>query len=173
MKKLTLCLIICGLIAGFYSCSTPQEKLKRQFKPLAKAYLDSNQVAFNSIEIKCVDTVTELGYANMNREFLTEMEDSYQAQYAAALENGDSSMSNYLRLYLRDVIRTREDFEDLMDNGDLKTDGVLLYLVTGNFKKDKNDLDGEDFMFFVNSDKKTLHILDPFGDNLLYKDEEP
>jgi hypothetical protein len=27
-------------------------------------------------------------------------------------------------------------------------------------------------MFLVNPDKKSLHELDPFGNNLLYKDEE-
>lgn len=173
MKKITLYLIIGTLIAGFYACSTPEEKLQKQIKPLAKEFLDSNDVAYKFLEIKCIDTVTELGYANMNCEFLTEMENSYQSQYYAALANGDSSTSHYLSLYLRDIIRTKEDFEDLMENGDLKSTGVLLYLVTGNFKKDKEDEEGEDFMFFVNQDKKSIHVLDPFADNLLYKDEEP
>ena len=56
-----------------------------------------------------------------------------------------------------------------MDNGDLKTEGVLLYMVSGTFQKEGKE---QDLMFLVNADKKTLHELDPFGDNLLYKDEE-
>ena len=42
-------------------------------------------------------------------------------------------------------------------------------MVTGTFEKDG---EGQQFMFLVNPDKKSIHNLDPFGDNLLYKDEE-
>ena len=57
----------------------------------------------------------------------------------------------------------------MIDNGDLQSEGVLLFMVTGAFKKDGKD---QDFMFLVTPDKKSLHALDPFGDNLLYKDAE-
>ena len=57
----------------------------------------------------------------------------------------------------------------LIDYGDLLTEGVTLFMVTGNFQKDGVK---QEFMFLVNPDKKSLHTLDPFGDNLLYKDAE-
>lgn len=140
-------------------------------KAVAKEYLHSNKVKFTDVKINCVDTVTEMGYANLNRELLTHMEDSYQAQYEAAIQEGEAETRDYLRLYLNETIRTREDFEDLMNGGSLKSDGVLLYMVTGIFKESKNDEKGQEFMFLVQPDKKTVHTLDPFGDNLLYKDE--
>ena len=139
-------------------------------KPLAKEYLKNEKVTnYKHLTITCVDTMTELGYAKMNTELLTGMQQSYEQQYEDALAKGDTRVSNALEHYLQEIIRTNADFEDLMDNGQLKADGVLLYMVTCKYLKDNKP---EEFMFLVNADKKTLHILDPFGDNLLYKDEE-
>ena len=95
------------------------------------------------------------------------MQDSYERQLNEALANDDSRISNALERYLNEIIKISNDFKDLMENGQLKTNGVLLYMVTGKYLKDNN---AEEFMFIVNADKKTLHTIDPFGDNLLYKD---
>jgi hypothetical protein len=95
------------------------------------------------------------------------MENYYREMYFDASD--DTNRREVIGLYLNEIIRTEADFEDLIDNGDLKTTGVVLYMVTGNYQKDGQN---QQFMFLVNPDKKTLHNLDPFGDNLLYKDEE-
>jgi len=58
--------------------------------------------------------------------------------------------------------------DELIENGDLLTQGVLLFMVTGNYSKGGEN---QEFMFLVNPDKKSLHYLDPFGNNLLYKEE--
>ena len=91
----------------------------------------------------------------------------YKQMYYEALD--DSVRKEVIGLYLNEIIRTKADFDDLIDNGDLETKGVVLYMVTGNFQKDGET---QQIMFLVNPDKKTLHDLDPFGDNLLYKDNE-
>jgi len=152
----------------FASCHrTPEERLQRAMMPLAKAYLDTCKVTYDSVRVDCVDTITELSYANLNIELLSNMEANYEMQYEEALTE-DTVKAQYLRLYLGDIRRTIEDFQDLMESGDLKDKEVLLYMVTGTISKDDKK---ENFMFFVQPDKKTLHTLDPFGDNLLYKDE--
>lgn len=137
-------------------------------KPLAKEYLKNENVKdYKNLTIVCVDTLTEFGYAKLNTELLAGMQDSYERQLNEALANDDSRISNALERYLNEIIKISNDFKDLMENGQLKTNGVLLYMVTGKYLKDNN---AEEFMFIVNADKKTLHTIDPFGDNLLYKD---
>lgn len=173
MNKTTLITIFVSMVFSFSACHTNSEvRLKKQMKKVAESYLDSNAVSYQIVDIESVDTVTEMGYANLNRELISQMEESYMAQYEAAIQEGNTSREEILRLYLKDITNTREDFEDLMSAGSLKSDGVLLYMVTGRFKANKKDETGEEFMFLVNPDKKTIHNLDPFGNNLLYKDEQ-
>lgn len=145
-----------------------QNKLNRQMKKVAKTYLEQEQVKdYKNLTITSVDTLTEFGYAKLTSELLENMGEVYGQMYWDAA--GDSSRREVIGLYLNEIQRTKADFEDLIDNGDLQTTGVVLFMVTGAFEKDG---EGQQFMFLVNPDKKSIHNLDPFGDNLLYKDEE-
>ena len=145
-----------------------QNRLNRQMKKVAKVYLKQDEVKdYKKLTISSVDTLTEYGYAKLNSELLDDMASYYKQMYYEALD--DSARKEVIGLYLNEIIRTKADFDDLIDNGDLETKGVVLYMVTGNFQKDGET---QQIMFLVNPDKKTLHNLDPFGDNLLYKDDE-
>ncbi|MCR4964760.1 MAG: hypothetical protein K6A41_03810 [Bacteroidales bacterium] len=169
MKRiLTLIAVILSISFVFSSCKkTPEEKLLKAMKPLAEAYLDSCKVTYDSTRVDCVDTITEMSYANLNIALLTEMENNYQMQYEDALIN-DSTKATYIRLYLGDIRNSIQDFEELMGSGELDAKKVLLYMVTGTMCKGK---DKENYMFFVRPDKKTLYTMDPFGNNLLYEEE--
>ena len=143
-----------------------QNKLNRQMKKVAKTYLKQEEVKdYKKLAITSVDTLTEYGYAKLNSELLDDMGNFYREMYCDASD--DSARREVIVLYLNEIIRTKADFDELIDNGDLQTTGVMLFMVTGTFLKDEEN---QQFMFLVNPDKKTLHNLDPFGDNLLYKD---
>lgn len=145
-----------------------QNRLNRQMKRVAKTYLKQEEIKdYQKLTIAIVDTLTEFGYAKLNLELLDDMELYYREMYCDASD--DTTRREVIGLYLNEIIRTEADFEDLIDNGDLQTTGVVLFMVTGTYQKDGQD---QQFMFLVNPDKKTLHNLDPFGDNLLYEDEE-
>lgn len=171
MKKISIIALSILLACSFSSCKNyAEKKLKRQMKPFAKSYLKTDRVVgYDSLTIDCVDTITEMGYARMNVEFLNQMEASYQEQYEQAVRADKSQTVEYISLYLNEIGRTKADFEDLMDSGDLKETGVLLFMVTGHYVKDNERVP---LIFFVTADKRKLHTLDPFGDNLLYQDEE-
>ena len=145
-----------------------QNKLNRQMKKMAKEYLKQEGVTdYKKLSIATVDTLTEFGYAKLNSELLGDMEEAYEQMYWDGSD--DSARHEAIGLYLREIQRTRADFDELIDDGDLLTEGVLLFMVTGNYEQKGEK---QEFMFLVNPDKKSLHTLDPFGDNLLYKDEE-
>ncbi|MCQ2276069.1 MAG: hypothetical protein MJZ87_03890 [Bacteroidales bacterium] len=164
---LTICIAGMMLFSGCKNHGI--NKFKRQMKPLAEEYLANDKITdYDSLQIECIDTLSELSYAKLCSELLGNMENAYEMQLQQAYQTNDER-AEYLEMYVGEVTRTLEDFEDLMNSGDLKKDGVLLYMVTGSYVNAKKQK--EDFMFLVNPDKKTLHMLDPFGDNLLYKDE--
>ena len=156
------------LLAGCHKKSE-EEKLKDAMKLCATEYLKNDGItAYDSLRVDCVDTVTEMGYAKLNSELLAQMADAYQALYEEAVNDDDISKVDAISLYLNEINRTKNDFDDLMESGDLKADGILLFMVTGAYYHGGQ---AEDLMFLVQPDKKTLHTLDPFGDNLLYRED--
>lgn len=150
------------------SCQNMQQKkLNRQMKKMAKIYLQQEEIKdYKDLTITSVDTLTEFSYAKLNSELLGNMADAYEQMY---WDEEDSAKREVIGLSFRETKRTQRDMDDLIDNGDLLTQGVLLFMVTGNYKKNNEN---QEFMFLVNPDKKSLHYLDPFGNNLLYQDEE-
>lgn len=145
-----------------------QNKLNRQMKKMAKAYLKQENITdYKKLSVATVDTLTEFSYAKLNSELLGNMEEVYEQMYWDDSE--DTNRREAIGLYLREIHRIKADMDELIDEGDLLTEGVLLFMVTGNYEQKGEK---QEFMFLVNPDKKSLHTLDPFGDNLLYKDEE-
>lgn len=140
----------------------------KAMQPMAEAYLDTCGVSYDYVQVDCVDTITEYNYANLNIELLRNMEQNFQMQYEDALVE-DTLKASYLRLYLGEIRNTIKDFQELMGSGDLDSKEVLLYMVSGTVCKGQEK---DPIMFFVYPDKMTLHTLDPFGNNLLYRDEQ-
>ena len=115
-----------------------QNRLNRQMKRVAKTYLEQEEVKdYQNLTISAVDTLTEYGYAKLNTELLQDMENYYREMYCDASD--DTDRREVIGLYLNEIIRTEADFEDLIDNGDLQTTGVVLYMVSGNYQKDGQD----------------------------------
>ena len=164
-RNILILLVTALLLAGCQNMQ--QKKLNRQMKKMAKIYLQQEEIKdYKDLTITSVDTLTEFSYAKLNSELLGNMADAYEQMY---WDEEDSAKREVIGLSVRETKRTQRDMDDLIDNGDLLTQGVLLFMVTGNYKKDNEN---QEFMFLVNPDKKSLHYLDPFGNNLLYQDEE-
>ena len=169
MKHIAKTLLLLVVVVCLTGCQKmEQNKLNRQMKKMAKTYLQQEQITdYQKLAITSVDTLTEYGYAKLTSELLENMEGVYEQMYWD--DSDDTARRKVIGLYLNEIQRTKADMEDLIDNGDLLTEGVTLFMVTGNFQKEGEK---QEFMFLVNPDKKSLHMLDPFGDNLLYKDAE-
>ena len=169
MNHLPKTFLVIASILLFAGCQKMElNKLNRQMKKMAKTYLQQEQITdYQKLAITSVDTLTEYGYAKLTSELLENMEGVYEQMYWD--DSDDTARRKVIGLYLNEIQRTKADMEDLIDNGDLLTEGVTLFMVTGNFQKEGEK---QEFMFLVNPDKKSLHMLDPFGDNLLYKDAE-
>jgi hypothetical protein len=170
MRKI-LAIILATSILLLASChkKSDEEKLKDAMKLCAAEYLKNDGItAYDSLRVDCVDTVTEMGYAKLNSELLAQMAEAYLAMYEEAVNDDDIAKVDAISRYLNETNRTKADFDDLMESGDLKSDGILLFMVTGAYYHDGQ---AEELMFLVQPDKKTLYTLDPFGDNLLYRED--
>lgn len=156
------------LLAGCHKKSEEQ-KLRDTMTECAAEYLKNDGItAYDSLRVECVDTVTEMGYAKLNSELLAQMADAYMVLYEEAVNDDDISKVDAITRYLNEINRTKNDFDELMESGDLKGDGILLFMVTGSYYHGGQ---AEPLMFLVHPDKKTLYTLDPFGDNLLYRED--
>ena len=164
-------LILIALLAAllFAGCKDHAvNKLKRQMKPLAEAYLKTEHITnYDSLTIDRVDTITEMDYAQFGLFYLIEMETDNLNQYEIAIQEGNRQRMDSLAINLNKISTSKADFEDLIENGELKEDEILLFMVSGHYRKDNNP---ETVFFFVTADKRNLYTLDPFDDNLLYKD---
>ena len=168
MKHTKIFLLLLAVVCLAGCQKMQQNKLNRQMKKMAVTYLQQEQVTdYQKLTITSVDTLTEYSYAKLTSELLENMEGVYEQMYWD--DSDDTARREVIGLYLKEIKRTKADMDDLIDNGDLLTEGVTLFMVTGNFQKEGEK---QEFMFLVNPDKKSLHTLDPFGDNLLYKDAE-
>lgn len=142
-------------------------KFERKMELLARNYLAEDSISgYDSLKINSIDTITELGYAKIMYELLENMEAAYRSQYDRAARQSDGN-AGIIELYLNEITRTKLDFYDLMNHEGLKTDGVLLWMVSGSYR-DAGRRHGN-FMFFVSPDSLALYTPDPFGDNLLYR----
>lgn len=163
MKKILIYVGLLFCCLYFFGCANKEKALQRQYSELAKQFLKEEKIeGYNNLKIKCVDTISDLAYAKLSSELLTNMEYAYEEML-----NSDDAREEVLTLYLNEIHRTRTDMDALIDDGDLQTDNILLYMVTASYNLNNQD---NDFIFMVNPDKKTLHTIDPFGDNLLYKE---
>lgn len=140
-----------------------QGKLRRDMKPLAKQYLqEENITGYKNLTIECVDTVTEIGYAQMMLDMLSGMEYAYENDYHHVTDEKESDALYHMLL---DIERITSECEELLKSGSLSSEKTLLYLVTSSYQTSDNKK--EKIFFTVTSDKKSLHTVDPFGDNLL------
>ena len=145
-----------------------QNRLNHQMKRMAKTYLQQEEISgYKHLMVTSVDTLTEFGYAKLTSELLGNMETAYGQMYMD--DSDDTNRREVIGLYLRETHRIKTDMDELIDNGDLQTEGILLFMVTGKYTKNDEE---KEFMFLAKPDRKTMHTLDPFGNNLLYKDEE-
>lgn len=170
MRKI-LAIILATSILLLASChkKSDEEKLKDAMKLCAAEYLKNDGItAYDSLRVESVDTVTEMGYAKLNSVLLSQMADTYQVLYEEAVNDDDISKVDAITRYLNEISRTKNDFDELMESGDLNGEGILLFMVTGSYYHGGQ---AEPLMFLVHPDKKTLYTLDPFGDNLLYRED--
>ena len=123
MKRTRIALLVLIVIL-FAGCQKmEQNKLNREMKKLAKIYLQQEEIAdYENLSVASVDTLTEFGYAKLNSELLGSMADVYEQMYWDDSE--DTARREAIGLYIREIQRTKADMDELIDNGDLLTEGV-------------------------------------------------
>lgn len=167
-KKTAYCRILffVGVAMLFSSChkKTAEEILKENLQKCATVYVSQElQVTeVDSVVISRVDTVTERGYAAMTLEMLENLGAQYKMMYDEATLSNDSRVDN-LEIYLRQIDKQTDYFRNILDTDAADYEKLLLYMISASYYKDGK---AEEFICFAYPDYE-LHVLDPFGDNLL------
>ena len=96
-------------------------------------------------------------------EMLENLEFQYKQLYdEATLADDDAKIESFSRS-LRQISVQTDDFRAIEDSESADNQRLLLYWISASYYKNGQQ---EDFMCFATPDF-TLHILDPFADNLL------
>lgn len=167
MRRIVIFLLALGMIGCLSSCQKiASSQLKRQMKSVAKTHLEADHITeYSNLTIDCIDTVTEFAYAALTTELLTNMAAFYEQDYEQAALSDNDSKAHAIELELNEINRIIDQLNDMMINGDFDSKGLFKYMVTGNYQKDGKT---NEFMFLVDTDKKTLHTIDPFTNNVLF-----
>ncbi len=159
--------VFCFAVLCLCSChqKTPQEVLNENLQHCASTYVQQ-ELGINdadSIVVNRTDTITEMGYAKLVLEMLENLEYQYKMMYDEATVNNDEQKLQYLEIYLNQISTQVDYFRAVEESETADNQQLLLYLISGSYYQKGEK---EDFICFANPDF-TLHILDPFADNLL------
>lgn len=117
----------------------------------------------DSVVVTHIDTLTQMSYAKLMLEMLENLEFQYKQLYdEATLADDDAKIESFSRS-LRQISVQTDDFRAIEDSESADNQRLLLYWISASYYKNGQQ---EDFMCFATPDF-TLHILDPFADNLL------
>lgn len=168
MKK-SFYIYISALIAAAALCvgchkKSEKDVLKEHLQQCASSYVHEELQVANpdSVVVMRFDTVTERGYAALVLEMLENLGQQYKMMYDEATFNDDPRVEN-LEIYLNQIDRQTDYFRNVLDADAADSEQLLLYLISAAYYKNG---ECEEFICFSYPDF-TLHILDPFGDNLL------
>lgn len=141
-----------------------QEILQENIRQAVREYMEMGTI--DSVYIQDIDTVSSLGYAIMMKQALENMQMNYEYEYKEAIFENNEIQILEIELSISEIEYMIEYFDLLMRNEQLKQDDLLLLWITSEieFGGQRQHID-----FLTNPDG-TLHIPDPFGNNLL--DEE-
>ena len=104
-----------------------------------------------------------MSYAKLMLEMLENLEFQYKQLYDEATLADDDARIESLSRSLRQISVQTDDFRAIESSESADNQKLLLYWISARYYRNGQQ---EDFICFANPDF-TLHILDPFADNLL------
>lgn len=157
-------LIVAAVLCVGCHKKSEEDVLKEHLQQCAASYVSDELQVVNpdSVIVMRFDTVSERGYAALVLEMLENLGQQYKMMYDEATFNDDPRVEN-LEIYLNQIDHQTDYFRNILDTESAETDNLLLYLISAAYYKNGK---AEEFICFANPDF-TIHILDPFGDNLL------
>lgn len=165
MKRIFFITLIASLFLTGCHKKSEQDVLKENLRACAEKYVKEELQISNadSVVVHVTDTVTELGYSRLVLEMLENLEGQYKMMYDEATLADDDSKIEYLEMYLRQISTQLDYFRAIEETESADNEQLLLYLISGSYYQNGN---GNDFICFANPNF-SIHILDPFADNLL------
>lgn len=164
MKHLGVFIFIIIFLCSCHQ-KTEQDVFQENILNCANEYVQQELEISNpdSVVVNRTDSITEMGYAKLMLEMLENLEYQYKMMYDEATVNNDEQKLKYLEIYLNQISAQVDYFRAVEESEMADNQQLLLYLISGSYYLENKK---EDFICFANPDF-SLHILDPFADNLL------
>lgn len=142
-----------------------QDVFRENIKKCAETYViqELGISDADSVVVTHLDTLTQMSYAKLMLEMLENLEFQYKQLYDEATLADDDARIESLSRSLRQISVQTDDFRAIESSESADNQKLLLYWISARYYRNRQQ---EDFICFANPDF-TLHILDPFADNLL------
>lgn len=142
-----------------------QDVFRENIKKCAETYViqELGISDADSVVVTHLDTLTQMSYAKLMLEMLENLEFQYKQLYDEATLADDDARIESLSRSLRQISVQTDDFRAIESSESADNQKLLLYWISARYYRNGQQ---EDFICFANPDF-TLHILDPFADNLL------
>ena len=168
MKKLGgILFVIVSITVLFCGChkKTEQDVFQENLHRCAEMYVmnELNVSNADSVVVNRVDTLTQMSYAKLMLEMLENLEYQYKQLYDEATLADDDNRIESLSRSLRQITNQTDYFRSIEDSETADNQQLLLYWISASYYQNEQK---EDFMCFATPDF-TLHVLDPFADNLM------
>lgn len=153
------------VLAVFFSCKkkNTQQLLFENIHTAASDYLQD--ISFDSLVIKSIDTITAMNYAAIMLEMLEKMEDDFTLRYREAIIFQDDDDIISIEAELNEIEKGKEFFFLAINQGNLNDTNILLYISHIEIYKDGLP---ELIILFMTTEF-TVYEMDPFNNNLIDK----
>lgn len=133
----------------------PFKKNGFDYQAKAEEFLTTEQVAYDSLAVDRVDTLTEMKYARMTVEILEQMRDDYEnAQYMEE----DPHRRNIIAMQVAEIEDSLVVFIDKINTKTISETQIVCYLVYAHYCQGEAKIP---FTFFLNP-MGEFYIYDPF-----------
>lgn len=160
-------IIICALAVVLGGCRPKAEVdvFQQKIHQCAETYVKTelNVSDADSVVVTKIDTLTQMSYAKLMLEMLENLEFQYKQLYDEATLADENAKIESLDRSLRQISVQTDYFRTIEDSESADNQQLILYWISASYYKNGQQ---EDFMCFATPDF-SLHILDPFADNLM------
>ena len=165
MKRIILPLFCAVILLASCGKKDKAENLNEKIAKAAELYFANDEI--DSLRVQSIDTLSSLGYVNLMLEMLENMKFEIEYQYKDAIFTDNEALIYEIEFDMMDIDDALDRYKEYTGSESVRIDDFILYIASVSVYKGGEESPAT----LLFTPEFTLHILDPFDDNLLEKRE--
>ena len=161
MKRIILPLFCAVILLSSCGKKDKVENLNEKITKVAELYFANDGI--DSLRVQSIDTLSSLGYVNLMLEMLENMKFEIEYQYKDAIFTDNEALINEIESDMMDIDYALDRYREYAGSESVRIDDLVLYIASVSVYKGGE----ESPTMLLFTPEFTMHILDPFDDNVL------